>query len=431
MADPLTCLKQWQAHGFDRAKFLSLTQQRIQEFQQVKKSAVVLLVEDEAIEFLAGFVAAIVAGWAIVLGNPHWVEAEWQQVWEAVQPDLILGNCPYSVQSKDSPQPAPGWILVPTGGSSGQIRFAVHTWETLTASVEGFRQYFQVEQVNSCCVLPLYHVSGLMQFLRSFISNGQFAVLPFKDFASETKLNIETSECFLSLVPTQLQRLLQLPKSVTTLQKFQTVLLGGAPAWSELLEQARQLQIRLAPTYGMTETASQIVTLKPEDFLRGNSSCGRVLPHAQVTIDPFQNVTIQSKSLALGYYPDQPIGRPFKTDDLGFFEDGYLYIAGRSGNKIITGGENVFAVEVEAAIRASGLVSDVCVVGMPDRDWGEVVTAVYVPIDREVSVRALEQVIESALSKYKRPKHWYSVDRLPRNLQGKLIYPEVKRLLTS
>jgi len=60
--------------------------------------------------------------------------------------------------------------MIPTGGSSGQIRFAIR--ETLMASVRGFQQYFQLNQVNSLCVLPLYHVSGLMQFLRSFTTGG-------------------------------------------------------------------------------------------------------------------------------------------------------------------------------------------------------------------------------------------------------------------
>jgi len=89
------------------------------------------------------------------------------------------------------------------------------------------------------------------------------------------------------------------------------VLLGGAPAWSTLLEQARRHGIRLAPTYGMTETASQIATLKPEDF--GTNNCGQVLPHAKVTIRTSTGhllganqtgiITIAADSLALGYYP--------------------------------------------------------------------------------------------------------------------------------
>ncbi|MEC4882476.1 MAG: hypothetical protein SAL70_14210 [Scytonema sp. PMC 1070.18] len=61
-------------------------------------------------------------------------------------------------------------IMIPIGGSSGRIRFAMHTWQTLTTSAEGFREYFQVSEVNSICVLPPYHVSGLMQFMLNFLA---------------------------------------------------------------------------------------------------------------------------------------------------------------------------------------------------------------------------------------------------------------------
>ena len=76
------------------------------------------------------------------------------------------------------------------------------------------------------------------------------------------------------------------------------MLLGGAPAWPQLLKQARHHDIQLAPTYGMTETGSQVVTLKPAEFLAGNHSCGKVLPHAQVTICTEDGQKLESTKLA-------------------------------------------------------------------------------------------------------------------------------------
>jgi len=221
------------------------------------------------------------------------------------------------------------------------------------------------------------------------------------------------------------------------------VLLGGAPAWLELLEQARQQGIRLAPTYGMTETASQIATLKPEDFLNGYNSCGQVLPHAKVTIRSSTGqvlganqtgiLTIQAESLALGYYPELFTNcNNFQLDDLGFFDErGYLNIVGRSSNKIITGGENVSPDEVEAAIRATQLVNDVCVIGIPDPHWGQVVTAVYVPSNSSVATAALQAALEDKLSRFKRPKSWIPVESLPRNSQGKLNREQLQQIATA
>ncbi|MBC6477026.1 MAG: hypothetical protein GDA56_03785 [Hormoscilla sp. GM7CHS1pb] len=109
------------------------------------------------------------------------------------------------------------------------------------------------------------------------------------------------------------------------------------------------------------------------------------------------------------------------TDDIGYFDpQGYLHIVGRQSHKIITGGENVFPAEVEAALLATQLVSDVCAIGLPDVQWGEVVTVVYVPKSDCVSIDRLQRAIADKLSKYKRPKHWVAVDSLPRNGQGKV-----------
>jgi O-succinylbenzoic acid--CoA ligase len=112
-------------------------------------------------------------------------------------------------------------------------------------------------------------------------------------------------------------------------------LLGGAPAWQTLLEQARDHQIRLAPTYGMTETASQIATLKPEDFLAGYQNSGQILPHAKIKIvnskgeslreNQVGSVQIKADSLMLGYYhsnfnPENSINS-LTTDDFGYLDE--------------------------------------------------------------------------------------------------------------
>lgn len=424
-----------------------------------RKPPVILLSEPDPCHFLAYFIAACSFPCIVALCHPTWADGEWQQVIALTNPDLVLGP-PVAGAPTDSRQPifdakiqtlASKWretlILMPTGGSSGKIRFAMHTWTTLTASVEGFRQYFEVPQVNSLCVLPLYHVSGLMQFLRSLLSGGKLAILPFKTLLAGHCPPLPTEPWFLSLVPTQLHRLLNEPaggKTTMQLPSPMTILLGGAPAWESLLDQARQAQLRVAPTYGMTETASQVVTLKPEEFGQGRSQCGQVLPHAQVSIrdmagkllpaNQIGRVVIQAKSLMLGYFP-HPLKRlEYETEDLGLLDEaGYLQIVGRRDGTIITGGENVFPVEVEAAIWRTGLVQDICVVGLPHEDWGAVVTAVYTPaavnVADEMSLAAaLATAIAPYLSRYKQPKHWIQVAELPRNAQGKVNRQQVMTL---
>lgn len=449
MADVLTYLEQRASDdwliGYDSREFYQLSQQLFRDWSQKSNQETplkILLAEQDPIRFLASFVAAVAANCQVFICNPNWVDQEWQQVFNLVQPNLVLGNLPVYLPETSSKNDcnSEAKIMIPTGGTSGKVRFAIHTWETLIASVRGFKQYFGERAINSFCVLPLYHVSGLMQFMRSFTTGGKLVVLPFKSVLEIVQNSIH-KDFFISLVPTQLARLLN-PESATWLSYFKAVLLGGAPAWAELLEQARNFHIHLAITYGMTETASQIVTLKPEAFLRGNDSSGQVLPHAQLTIQDATGkqlganqigiITIKSDSLMLGYYPHFLKNQHyFQPDDLGFLDvQGYLTIVGRNSNKIITGGENVFPAEVEAAIQSTQLVIDVCVIGVSDLHWGQAVTAVYVPCREDVSQELLKLLVEDKLSKYKQPKYWLRVENVPRNYQGKVNLEQLKKLVS-
>ncbi len=416
----------------------------------------VLLLESDPTVFLGRFCAACTIGCDLFLGNPTWVETELQQVFSLVKPDLIwtkavdrltdfslkenaidsrLNSSQLKALDLDLTVRVPRRIMIPTGGSSGQIRFAIHTWDTLMASVKGFADYFQVDRINSFCILPLYHVSGLMQFLRSLTTAGQFWVRSSKTlehWIESSAFNPQLDRWFTSIVPTQLQRLLNNESAIAWLAQFETVLLGGAPAWPALLERARTHRIRLAPTYGMTETASQVATLKPDDFLAGACSSGQVLPHAKLeiispNIGESGKIQIQSSALFLGYYSKTDrltspveIDR-FLSDDLGYFDHaGYLHIVGRDSDKIITGGENVFPAEIESAILASDRVVDVCAIGIPDREWGQAIAAVYVVKNSATTRDSLSELLASSIAKYKHPKHWLEVDRLPRTVQGKI-----------
>ncbi|NCR46561.1 MAG: AMP-binding protein, partial [Microcystis aeruginosa SX13-01] len=263
--------KDW-LYGYNSQKFYQLYQSYSRQFIAADNPRLTMLLsEGNPLKFLAIFLAAVSAKSCLFLANPDWKTNEWQQVFSLMQPDYILGeNIKVFKHSYTPVNPVTNSLMIPTGGTSGKIRFAIHNWLTLNASVKGFSEYFQVKQVNSFCLLPLYHVSGLMQFLRSFLTGGDFAVIPYHKIKQKRINNLNLQDYFISLVPSQLQFFLE--NDPRWLANFKTVLLGGSPAWPSLLEKAREYNISLSPTYGMTETASQIVTLKPEDFRRGNNS---------------------------------------------------------------------------------------------------------------------------------------------------------------
>lgn len=443
------CQQEWLI-GCDSRQLYQITEEFFAKFAQLSQQSTpskILLVEEQPREFLAALLAGLAANCWIFLGNPHWQRQEWEQVFNLVHPDCILGKhldieMP-TAKVKETPllsQLSP-LIMIPTGGSSGKIRFAIHNWQTLTASVEGFCQYFAVNTVNSFCILPLYHVSGLLQFLRSFLTGGKLVIFSYQSLKQGETSTINPQDFLISLVPTQLQFLLA--SNSHWLAKFQTVFLGGAPAWPSLLETARNYRLRLAPTYGLTETAAQIATLKPDDFLKGYSNSGKILPHAQVKILSDRRnlltaneqgiIAIHADSLCFGYYPDIFVNQQyFITDDIGVVdEEGYLQVLGRNSHKIITGGENVFPAEVETAIIATQLVADVVVIGLPDSQWGEAVTALYVPRVADTPLVTIKRAIEQKISKIKQPKLWIKLEYLPRNTAGKLDYAQLKLIASQ
>jgi o-succinylbenzoate---CoA ligase len=93
---------------------------------------------------------------------------------------------------------------------------------------------------------------------------------------------------------------------------------------------------------------------------------------------------------------------------------------GRASHKIITGGENVYPAEVEAALWETGWVVDVVVLGLPDREWGQVIGAAYVPVNSTITPDRLRSALGDWLSRYKIPKRWLPLTQIPRNAQGKV-----------
>jgi o-succinylbenzoate---CoA ligase len=414
--------------GNDGSAIIDRAERLVGEFSQTRPNFISIATVDTN-KFIAQLMAGTRLGLPIFLGNPYWGAVEWAQV--------------ASLTAQVQPQHQ-HLIMIPTGGSSGVIKFVTHTWATLSASVWGFQEFYDRAAINTICTLPLYHVSGLMQLCRSLLTDGKLFIVNFHELCTESNAQIDRIEIenyFISLVPTQLTKLLDV--DTQWLGRVQTILLGGAPPSSELLTRARTANLPIALTYGMTETASQIASLQPAEFLAGHNSCGLVLPHAKIetvsAIDLHRSLDleldagalrIQAKSLMLGYFPNLTLPTYFEPDDIGTFDkQGYLTILGRISNKIISGGENVFPIEVVNAIMATGLVQDAWVVGVPDRYWGQSVTAIYVAKDLLVSDINLASAIAGKISNYKIPKHWIPVSKIPRNSIGKILDSEVRSLV--
>ncbi|MEX2382728.1 MAG: AMP-binding protein, partial [Opitutales bacterium] len=180
----------------------------------------IVISEREPLRFLEILAAALREGHHVFLANPDWKETEWRSAEEQVRPDAIWKDGKLTLVEKeekeiDFREGEDVYVGVPTGGTGGRIRFALHTESTFTAAVDGFRRFFGVERIDSTCLLPLFHVSGLMQVMRALFTGGavRFAPLPFRP-GDALPFPADENSAFVSLVPTQLRRFLDSASSL-------------------------------------------------------------------------------------------------------------------------------------------------------------------------------------------------------------------------
>ncbi len=351
-------------------------------------------------------------GGFVFLCDPAWSAADRAQV-RALQKSKF--------ENRNSKIPD-GWLCIPTGGSSGGVRFARHDERTLTAAVEGFCAHFGFERVNAVGVLPAHHVSGLMARVRCAATGGEHLAWDWKrlERGEQPVLAEGRGAWMISLVPTQLQRLLASPEALAWLRGFTVIFLGGGPVWPDLAEAAAQARLPVSLSYGMTETAAMVAAQRPGEFLAGDRSSGSAMPHARISTDGEGRIAIAGESVFEGYFPGESAARQFATEDLGRIDErGRLHVLGRRDAVIVTGGKKVQPAEVEAVLRASGEFADVAVVGVPDAEWGEAVVACY-PADGKPPDLARVPPALQGLAAFKRPKRFVPVADWPRNAQAKI-----------
>ncbi|MGB8200513.1 MAG: AMP-binding protein, partial [Pseudonocardiaceae bacterium] len=281
--------------------------------------------------------------------------------------------------------------------------------------------------------LPAQHVAGLQVLVRAALAGNRPSVLdlrggfePARFGAAAQRLASETGRCYTALVPTQLARLLSTDSE--PLAGFDAVLLGGAAAPKELLRGAWAAGVHVVSTYGMTETAGGCVY------------DGWPLDGVEVRVDHDGRVELAGPMLATGYL-DAPEETAmvlrdgwFRTSDLGRLDgQGRLQVLGRADDVIITGGFNVVPAEVEAVISGLPGVAAACVVGLPDPDWGEQVTAVVIPTDpgQPPDPDALRVSARRLLTRAQVPKEIVLFDALPLRGIGKPDRRALRTMLTG
>ncbi|MFZ0041958.1 MAG: AMP-binding protein [Solirubrobacteraceae bacterium] len=263
------------------------------------------------------------------------------------------------------------------------------------------------------CPMPLAHVGGLSIQLRSAIY-ATTAVLHERfetDAVMAALMDPAERVTLISLVPTMLSRLLD--AGLHEPPTLRRVLLGGGPIAPSLLERAGAAGVAVSPSYGMTEACSQIAT------------DGWPLLGVELRIAGDGEVLVRGDTVAAGSLSDDGW---LHTGDLGRLdESGRLEIHGRKADTIVTGGENVAPVAVEAALLEHPGIADVAVFGRADPEWGEAVIAQVVLDDGAAfDPEALRAHCAARLAAFQVPKRIEPVASLPRGVTGKLLRRELR-----
>lgn len=323
-----------------------------------------------------------------------------------------------------------------TGNPKGVLQtYGNHWWSAVGSALNlGF-----MEQDCWLCTVPLFHISGYSILMRSIIY-GMPIVLHESFDAKKTILDIKNKRVtIMSVVGTMLARMVDILEEQGLPEHFRCMLLGGGPAPLPLLQACVKREIPVFQTYGMTETASQIVTLSPEYSLTKLGSAGKPLFPSQIKItledgreakeDEAGEIVVKGPNVTSGYLYRPEVSNEklrdgwFYTGDIGYLDrEGFLYVLDRRSDLIISGGENVYPAEIESVLLSHPNVQDAGVTGLDDAKWGQVPIAFIVTNQgSSISNEEIQRFCLERLAKYKVPKAFYFSETLPRNAAKKLL----------
>ena len=316
--------------------------------------------------------------------------------------------------------------LIFTSGSSGTPKIVAHRLANHLANARG--SLVPIEQNDAWLLsLPLFHVGGLAILFRCFLA-GACVVIPQADLSLTEQL-LMAPITHLSLVPTQLYRLLQQPEFHFSKTHVKHLLLGGAPLPESLIEQCKAQQLIPWVSYGLSEMASQVCTAQAgQPGLVGKPLNGR-----QVMI-PHKEICVKGETLFAGYYQaDGSLQLPlddegwFHTGDAGYWQNDELVITGRIDNQFSSGGENIQPEQIEQQLLQHPAVAQAIVVPVPDDEWGMRCACFIDWQQSSISFNELANWLRQFLPAYMLPKQWLNWPELPAG-QLKIQRTEFQRL---
>jgi fatty-acyl-CoA synthase len=382
----------------------------------------------------------------------HWIALDQEPHQPLDSSDLDYAACVAKIDSS-------GWLAQPcdpediycllyTSGTTGNpkgvmIPHRMVTWNGYNTAV-----CWQLREDDISPVFtPLYHAGGLAAFLVPIFVAGGTIVLHREFDVHEVWNSITQQKCTVVLgVPTIYKMLLEAPEfSEADLHHVRWFISGGAPLPVDLIEAYRARGVILKQGYGLTEVGVNCFSMSPDEAIRKRGSIGKPMMFTQARLadpegkevpkDHVGELCLRGPHVCKGYW-NNPTATAAALDRDGWFhtgdmarcdDEGFFSIVGRSKDMFISGGVNVYPVEIEAELLSCAAVRDAAVIGVPDPKWGEAGVAFVVPSSSTIpSVEELRNFLTDKLARYKLPRDFIFVDALPRTAYGKVVKAELR-----
>ncbi len=326
-------------------------------------------------------------------------------------------------------------VVIFTSGSTGIPKGVPITFSNLNANINSILKKVNLTEADSWLAsLPFFHIGGFAIIWRA-LALGSTLFLP-DSFTSKEIIKVinEFRPSAFSVVSTTLIAMLD---SVSPYENIKTVFAGGGPVSGGLMKSAIDKGFPVYKVYGSTETVSMVTVLTPEDFSLAPESAGKPFDGITIKIEnPDYNgvgeVCVKGSQIASSYLDESGTNLTedgfLRTGDLGFFDNkGFLNIAGRKSEFIISGGENINLNKIKKALLELDEVQDAEAVGIPNDKWGEMLCAAIVP-SVKTNYEEIKKSLEGKLSNFEIPKKIIFTNEIPRTPLGKPKQTEIKKL---
>jgi long-chain acyl-CoA synthetase len=393
----------------------------------------VLFTFDKKLDDLAGFRGA---GWLDKVISPQG-DMDFEQL-------LNMGSSSFRAIDRDRSDTA---AILYTGGTTGTPKGVMLSHENVNTAIQNviFHERSS-EEDRALLFLPLSHIFGQMHIMNATIlSAGCLEMIPAFDMERVLDLMASGRVTKLFAVPTLYVRFLAVDRLEEKLGAVRYCFSAAASMAAEVVRQWKErTELAIYESYGMTESASMVTYNHYYRHVIG--SVGTAVPGVEIQIRDESGkemdigekgeICIRARNIMRGYLNNPEAneaafwgGEWFRSADVGLFDDyGYLYIVDRLKDMIITGGENVYSREVEDVLYTRPEIQECAVIGIPDPEWGERVTAFITlrsgePFDKD----KLNAYMKSRLSAFKIPKEYLTVNDFPRSPAGKILKRELKK----